>query len=87
MHPSGGVNYSSPVYKHLDILKEAEEYVVGQRARESAAAAAAAATAPSKVAEEKVVTNKKKTISCSKGKVTKKVTAVNPKCPTGYKKK
>ena len=78
------------MYKHLDILKEAEEYVVGQRARESAAAAAAAAaaaTAPSKVAEEKVVTNKKKTISCSKGKVTKKVTAVNPKCPTGYKKK
>jgi hypothetical protein len=88
MHPSGGVNYSSPVYKHLDILKEAEEYVVGQRARESAAAAATAtATAPSKVAEGKVVTNKKKTISCSKGKVTKKVTAVNPKCPTGYKKK
>jgi hypothetical protein len=28
-----------------------------------------------------------KTINCVKGKVTKKVTAVNPKCPTGYKKK
>lgn len=27
------------------------------------------------------------TISCVKGKTTKKVTAVNPKCPTGYKKK
>jgi len=27
------------------------------------------------------------TITCVKGKVTKKVTAVNPKCPTGYKKK
>jgi hypothetical protein len=26
-------------------------------------------------------------ISCVKGKVTKKVTAVNPKCPAGYKKK
>ena len=27
------------------------------------------------------------TITCVKGKQTKKVTAVNPKCPTGYKKK
>ena len=27
------------------------------------------------------------TITCVKGKLTKKVTAVNPKCPTGYKKK
>lgn len=37
-------------------------------------------TAPAVVA-------KKKTITCKKGKVTKKVMAVNPKCPTGYKKK
>jgi hypothetical protein len=29
----------------------------------------------------------KKTITCIKGKLTKKVTAVNPKCPAGYKKK
>lgn len=29
----------------------------------------------------------KATISCVKGKLTKKVTAVNPKCPSGYKKK
>ena len=28
-----------------------------------------------------------KTIVCVKGKLTKKVTAVNPKCPSGYKKK
>jgi hypothetical protein len=27
------------------------------------------------------------TITCVKGKTTKKVTGVNPKCPTGYKKK
>ena len=27
------------------------------------------------------------TVICVKGKLTKKVTAVNPKCPTGYKKK
>jgi hypothetical protein len=30
---------------------------------------------------------KKSTIICLKGKATKKVTAVNPKCPSGYKKK
>jgi hypothetical protein len=30
---------------------------------------------------------KKSTITCIKGKVTKKVTRVNPKCPSGYKKK
>lgn len=31
-------------------------------------------------------TMKKITISCNNGKVTKKVSGVNPKCPTGYKK-
>jgi hypothetical protein len=30
---------------------------------------------------------KKTTISCNKGKITKKVTGVSPKCPAGYKKK
>ena len=30
---------------------------------------------------------KKTTITCIKGKVTKKVTSVSPKCPAGYKKK
>ena len=30
---------------------------------------------------------KKTTITCVKGKTTKKVTAVKPKCPSGYKKK
>jgi len=29
----------------------------------------------------------KKTINCIKGKITKKVTGINPKCPTGYKLK
>jgi hypothetical protein len=30
---------------------------------------------------------KKTTITCVKGKLTKKVTSVKPKCPTGYKLK
>jgi hypothetical protein len=35
----------------------------------------------------KTVLVKKTTITCVKGKTTKKVTAVKPKCPAGYKKK
>jgi len=30
---------------------------------------------------------KKSTITCIKGKLTKKVTAVKPRCPVGYKVK
>ena len=40
------------------------------------------------VAKAKLEASKKKsTITCVKGKITKKVKAVNPKCPKGYKKK
>lgn len=35
----------------------------------------------------KPVVAKKSTITCIKGKTTKKITAVNPKCPVGYRKK
>jgi hypothetical protein len=35
----------------------------------------------------KPVAAKKMTITCVKGKVVKKVTAVKPVCPKGYKKK
>ena len=46
--------------------------------------------AADKVAADKATTVKagvKKTISCFKGKTLKKVTAINPKCPSGYKLK
>ena len=58
--------YFSPVYKHLDLLRDAEAFVKQQ------------------------VSTKSKTevsITCVKSKLVKKVTAVNPKCPSGYKKK
>jgi hypothetical protein len=69
----GGISYASPVYKHLDILKEAEDYVAAALAKEAEAKAA--------------IAKKKSTITCVKGKIAKKVTAVSPKCPTGYKKR
>ena len=37
--------------------------------------------------KQPVVAPKKTTITCVKGKTSKKVTAVKPKCPSGYKKK
>lgn len=41
-----------------------------------------------KLAEQQAAaTSKKSTITCVKGKLTKKVTAVKPVCPKGYKKK
>ena len=38
-------------------------------------------------AEAKAALTKKMSITCVKGKLSKKVTAVKPKCPAGYKKK
>lgn len=36
---------------------------------------------------QRMLKNTSVTISCSKGKVTKKVSGINPKCPAGFKKK
>jgi phage baseplate assembly protein gpV len=38
-------------------------------------------------APAKPAVNKSVTISCVKGKITKKVTGISPKCPSGFKKK
>jgi hypothetical protein len=60
------------------------------RAKQEADAKAAAelkANEEKIAAAAKVAATKKKTITCIKGKVTKKVTAVKPVCPKGYKKK
>jgi hypothetical protein len=47
----------------------------------------AVAPTPSPSPSVKPVIAKKTTITCVKGKTVKKVTAVKPKCPNGYKKK
>jgi hypothetical protein len=39
------------------------------------------------LAKPKKVIATKKAITCIKGKTTKKVSALTPKCPAGYKKK
>jgi len=52
-----------------------------------AEAKAAAELKAKQEAEAKAAALKKATITCVKGKLTKKVTAVKPKCPSGYKLK
>jgi hypothetical protein len=47
----------------------------------------AASPTPTAKSPSVIAAAKKATITCVKGKLTKKVTGVNPKCPTGYKKK
>ena len=43
--------------------------------------------AASAVAPVKIIPKKSVTITCIKGKISKKIVGANPKCPTGYKKK
>jgi hypothetical protein len=80
----GGFQYSSQIYKQRDLIRQAEAFVAEQIAAEEVAAKAKAeAEAKAKADSAK----KKVSITCVKGNLTKKVTAVSPKCPKGYKKK
>ena len=69
--------------------KAAVELKAKQEAEAKAAAEAkvAADLLAKQEAEAKAAAAKKITITCVKGKLTKKVTAVKPKCPAGYKVK
>jgi len=68
--------------------KAAAELKAKQEAEfQAAAALKAKQEADAKAAATKITTAKKTTIACVKGKLIKKVTAVKPKCPTGYKVK
>jgi hypothetical protein len=65
--------------------KAAAELKAKQEAE--AAAKTAADLRAKQEAEAKVAATKKSTLICTKGKQTKKVTAVKPKCPAGFKVK
>ena len=68
--------------------QEAEAKAAAElQAKQDAEAKAAAELKAKQEAEAKAAALKKKTITCAKGKLTKKVTAVKPKCPSGYKLK
>ena len=57
------------------------------KAKQEAEAKAAAELTAKQEAAAKATAVKKTTITCVKGKLTKKVTSISPKCPAGYKKK
>lgn len=69
-----GFTFSSPVIK-VKFTKEEPPIAVEPK--------------PESVSDKEAITvvPKKSSITCVKGKVTKKVTSVYPKCPAGYKKK
>ena len=119
--PNGGMSGFNPAYKHLALIKEAEDFVANEKklevakqeadakaaaelkakqeaderarteaelkAKQEAEAKAAAELKAKQEADAKAAALKKTTITCVKGKLTKKVTAVKPKCPSGYKVK
>jgi hypothetical protein len=70
-----GFTFSSPTLK----VKLTQEKPVVATPTPSAA--------PAGETKQAAGTAMKQTITCVKGKLTKKVTATSPKCPTGYKKK
>ena len=79
--------------REAEEIRLASELKVKQEAEAKAAADKVAADlkakkeAEAKAAADKAVAPKKITITCIKGKNTKKVTSLRPICPTGYKKK
>ncbi len=73
-----GFTFSAPVV-NVKLTQEKAIEVPAPTPSESPSAAPTPAAKP--------VAAKKSTITCVKGKTTKKVTSINPKCPTGYKKK
>ena len=70
----------------LKVKQEAEAKATADKAAAEKIVADAKAEAARILAEAKAA-SKKLTITCVKGKLTKKVTGIKPKCPAGYKKK
>lgn len=67
------INGAYPVYLYKDLVAEAEKFVADNPYVEPTVSNSS--------------TGKKSTITCAKGKTSKKVTGLNPKCPVGYKEK
>lgn len=74
----GGINYSAPIFRFTELIKEAEKFVKDQIENEKAK------VLPS--VETKKTTNSKITITCIKKGVSKKITGLKPVCPKGFKK-
>ena len=81
---AAGFTFSSPTLK-VKLTQDAN--AVAPAPTPSAEPAVVATPAPAASTAPVAVAKKKSTITCVKGKATKKVSAVSPKCPAGFKKK
>ena len=92
-YPAGSKYGFTPLCDSIDpsssrvTLSDALFAEAAAKASSLKAEAEAKAKAEAEAKAKAEAAKKKTTITCIKGKITKKVTAVNPKCPTGYKKK
>ena len=100
-YPVGSIRYSWRNAVEVNAAKAAADKAAGdQKAKQEADAKAAAdkVVAEAKAEAARILAEanaqakaaaaaKKTTITCVKGKLTKKITAVKPVCPKGYKKK
>jgi hypothetical protein len=78
-----GFTFSAPILR----VKLIQENKIQSPPTATATATPSPSPTPTASATKSPIAVVKKTITCIKGKVTKKVTAVSPKCPAGYKKK
>jgi hypothetical protein len=91
--PGGAMSWFPSPNKFVDLIKIAEAFVEEKKksdllkAEEAAAKAKEAEAKAAAEAKAKSAEPKKTIITCLKGKLVKKVTAVKPTCPKGYKKK
>jgi hypothetical protein len=76
---------SMPFTKNRKTLEAEAKAAAELKAKQEAETKAAAELKAKQEAEAKAASLKKTTITCVKGKLTKKVTAVKPKCSAGYK--
>jgi hypothetical protein len=78
----GGEYYTAQAFP--DVIEQANEFLATQIIVEAKTAAELKAK---QEAEAKAAALKRTTITCIKGKLVKKVTAIKPTCPKGYKNK
>jgi hypothetical protein len=84
---ANGFTYSAPLVR-VKLTQEPENTVASPSPTPTPSQSATPSPASSTQAtSSKAAAEKKATITCYKGKTIKKITAVNPKCPIGYKKK
>lgn len=84
----GGINYSQPIYRYLDLINAAEVFVAEQIAIEKATQVVPTPISTPTKASTSPLTNKvKATTTCVKNKQVKVLKGANAKCPKGYKKK